>query len=87
MALDFPTATSVGQIHNQNGYRFSWDGSKWKSVQLGDISTSEITTPQTLTSNKTIQTNNNVAMIGPTVTLASGVIIDIGANSILTLLR
>lgn len=32
MALDFPTATSVGQLHVQNGYRFSWDGSKWQSV-------------------------------------------------------
>ena len=32
MALDFPTPTSVGEIHNQNGYRFSWDGSKWQSV-------------------------------------------------------
>lgn len=37
MALDFPTATSVGQIHNQNGYSFSWDGSKWQSIQ-GDVS-------------------------------------------------
>ncbi len=32
MALDFPTATSVGQLHVQNGYRFSWDGSKWQSL-------------------------------------------------------
>ena len=32
MALDFPTATSVGQTYTQNGYRFSWDGSKWQSL-------------------------------------------------------
>lgn len=46
MALDFPTATSVGQIHTENGYRFSWDGSKWQSVQgelIVDLSASSIT--------------------------------------------
>ena len=32
MALDFPTATSTGQTFVQNGYRFSWDGSKWQSL-------------------------------------------------------
>lgn len=37
MALDFPTPTSVGEIHNQNGYSFSWDGSKWQSAIVESI--------------------------------------------------
>ena len=43
-------------------------------------------TPQTITSNKTIGANTNAGMMGPTVTLASGVTITVGQNSRLTVL-
>ena len=43
-------------------------------------------TPQTITSDKTINANINAGMMGPTVALASGVIITVGQNSRLTVL-
>ena len=43
-------------------------------------------TPQTLNTSKVIAANTNAGMMGPTVTLASGVTITVGSNSRLTVL-
>ena len=91
MALDFPTPTTVGHEFSQGSLTYTWDGSKWKAASSGgaqsNADASTLSTPQTITSNKTIDTNTNAGMMGPIIALDSGIIITIGANSILTLLR
>ena len=47
MALDFPTPSNTGEIHNENGYRFVWDGSKWQSQQASSAYNSQIVTGNT----------------------------------------
>ena len=46
-----------------------------------------VETPQTLTSSKAITANVNAAIMGPTVAIASGTVITIGANSLLSVLK
>ena len=46
-----------------------------------------VETPQTLTTSKVISANVNSAIMGPTVSIASGTTITIGANSLLTVLK
>ena len=47
MALDFPTPSNTGEIHNENGYRFVWDGSKWQSQQASSAYNLQIVTGNT----------------------------------------
>lgn len=44
-------------------------------------------TPQTLTSSKAITANTNAGLMGPTVTIASSVVITVGQNSLITVLK
>jgi hypothetical protein len=55
-------------------------------TSLGNIDAAFIETPQTMTTSKVIAANTNVGMMGPTVTLNSGVTITVGTNSVLTTL-
>jgi len=68
-----------------------YDGAAWGSIGGsggGSGGGSEfITTPQTFTVNKSIASNTNAGMMGPVVTIDSGVSITVGANSILTLIK
>ncbi len=40
MALDFPTPTTVGQVHSHGSLQFVWDGAKWKAA--GDPSNASV---------------------------------------------
>lgn len=77
--LTLPTAlpTVAGQV-------LSSDTSGTLSFTTVDAAFVE--TPQTISMNKTIAANINAGMMGPTVSINSGVTISVGANSILTVL-
>jgi hypothetical protein len=67
-----------------------YNGASWGSIGGGGGSgggSEFITTPQTITVNKSIATSTNAGMMGPTVTIDSGVTVEVGANSVLTVLR
>lgn len=77
--LTLPTAlpTVAGQV-------LSSDTSGTLSFTTVDAAFVE--TPQTISMNKTIAANINAGMMGPTVSINSGVTISVGANSVLTVL-
>ena len=55
-------------------------------LSFSTVDSAFIETPQAITTNKVIAANTNAGMMGPTVSLASGVTITVGANSQLTVL-
>ena len=67
------------------GQALTTDGSgnmSWSSVDSAFIET-----PQTITTNKVIAANINAGMMGPTVSINSGISITVGANSLLKVLN
>jgi len=56
-------------------------------TSLGNIDAAFIETPQTITTSKVVAASTNAGMMGPTVSLNSGVTISVGANSQLTVLN
>ena len=56
-------------------------------LSFATIDSAFIETPQTITTNKVIAANVNAGMMGPTVTINSGVSITVGANSLLKVLN
>jgi len=67
------------------GQVLTTNGSGTLSFQTMD--TAVLMSPQTVTSNKTIPAYTNAGMMGPSITLAPSVTIEVGANSVLTILR
>ena len=55
-------------------------------LSFADVDTAFIETPQTIINNKTIASNTNAGVMGPTVTINSGITISVGANSNLKVL-
>lgn len=78
--LTLPTAlpTVAGQV-------LSSDTSG--TLSFSTVDAAFVETPQTISTNKTIAANINAGMMGPTVSINSGVTITVGANSILTVLK
>ena len=78
--LTLPTAlpTVAGQV-------LSSDTSG--ALSFTTVDAAFVETPQTISTNKTIAANINAGMMGPTVSINSGVTISVGANSILTVLK
>lgn len=66
-----------------------YNGAAWSAFASGGSTGSAefITTPQTITVNKSVAPSTNAGIMGPTVTVDSGVTIEVGANSVLTVLR
>jgi len=56
-------------------------------TSLGNVDQAFIVTPQTMTTNKVIAANINAGMMGPTVSINSGVSITVGTNTLLTVLK
>ena len=56
-------------------------------ASLGNVDSAFIETPQTMATNKVIAANINAGMMGPTVSINSGISITVGANSQLTVLN
>jgi hypothetical protein len=57
------------------------------SLSFQTVDTAILSTPQTISSNNTVAANQNAAMMGPAIALASNVTIEVGANSVFTVLR
>jgi|9_EtaG_2_1085328.scaffolds.fasta_scaffold00283_7 hypothetical protein len=76
--LTLPNDTgSAGQALTTNGSGV---------LSFATVDSAFIETPQTITTSKVIAANTNAGMMGPTVSLNSGVTITVGANSQLTVL-
>ena len=56
-------------------------------TSLGNVDSAFIETPQAISTNKVIAANVNAGMMGPTVSINSGISITVGANSQLTVLN
>ena len=77
--LTLPNDTgSVGQALTTNGSGV---------LSFATVDSAFIETPQAITVNKVIAANTNAGMMGPTVSINSGVSITVGANSQLTVLN
>jgi len=77
--LTLPNDTvSVGQALTTNGSGV---------LSFSSVDSAFIETPQTITTNKVIAANINAGMMGPTVSISSGISITVGANSLLKVLN
>ena len=81
------TAPAAGHLrfNTQSSSFEGYDGAAWSNL-ASDASSGFVETPQTLSTNKIIGANINAAVMG-TVTIASGVVLEIGTNSKLTVLN
>ena len=80
------TAFAIGRLWFNLSSLHTWDGSTWTPISSSGGDSAFIETPQTITTNKVIAANTNAGMMGPTVTLNTGVTITVGTNSVLTTL-
>lgn len=78
--LTLPTAlpTIAGQVLT---------GNTSGELSFTTVDAAFVETPQAISISKTIAANTNAGMMGPTVSINSGVTISVGANSILTVLQ
>ena len=77
--LTLPNDTgSVGQALTTNGSGV---------LSFATVDSAFIETPQAITVNKVIAANTNAGMMGPTVSISSGISITVGTNTLLTVLK
>ena len=71
---------------NNQVLRYKTATQKWTVDSIDSIDAAFIETPQAIATSKVIAANTNAGIMGPTVSLNSGVTITVGSNSILTVL-